>query len=106
MERGLRLLQYKEFGAEEAPSLSSMFAPRKYDGQDKVIDYLKKGKVTLVSTQYDTDAFSRDTIMPLQTTCILTDGEYSWSSTLPYYVEMYNVRLPKEVEDWILSHYR
>ena len=106
MTRDLRLLHFKEFGAEEAPSLSTLFAPGKYDEQDKVIDYLKKGKVTLVSPQYDTDAFTGDAIMPLQTTYILSDRKYSWSSDLAYYVKMYNVRLPKEVEDWILSHYK
>ena len=33
----------------------------------------------------------------------MNDGEYTWFNTLAYYVEKYNLRLPKEFEDKILK---
>ena len=97
------LLHYKEYGPEDAPSLSTLFNDGRYENQDRIIDYLKKGTVTVVATRYDKDVFSGETILPLQTSCHLTDGEYIWSSDLAYYVEKYNVRLPKEVENRMLA---
>ncbi len=105
IKREIQLLQYKEYGIEDAPSLSTLFSNERYENQDRIADYLKKGRITVISPQYDMDAFTGDTILPPQTTCLRTDGKYSWSGDLSYYVEKYNARLPKEVEDWILSHY-
>jgi hypothetical protein len=34
----------------------------------------------------------------------MTDGKYSWSSAIPYYVEHYDLRLPKDFEDHVLSN--
>lgn len=34
---------------------------------------------------------------------ICSDGEYGWSSMLPYYVKKYNMRLPKDFEKKVLN---
>ena len=33
----------------------------------------------------------------------MNDGKYSWTSTLIYYVEKYNLRLPLEFEKYVLN---
>ena len=33
----------------------------------------------------------------------MDDGEYSWSSKLPYYVEKYNLKLPEDFERHVLE---
>ena len=63
----------------------------------KILNYLNSGEVTLASPSSAIDVFSGERINA--TNCILTDGEYSWSNALGYYVEKYNLRLSKEFED-------
>lgn len=33
----------------------------------------------------------------------MTDGKFTWNTTLAYYVENYNLRLPKDFEEHVLS---
>ncbi|MCR5649727.1 MAG: hypothetical protein K6F86_00925 [Lachnospiraceae bacterium] len=94
-----------EFGAMNAPSISALFVSEKYEHQQEIIDYLENGRIVLAAPGLEIDEFTGETIMPRHTKTILTDGVYSWSGSLPYYVEKYNVRLPLEIEDWILSQY-
>ena len=93
------LSKFKEFGSKDAPSLKNLFNEEPYPEKNTVILYLKSGKVLGGALRYDKDAFTKCFIEQRHTPCIFTDGEYSWSSELPYYVEKYNVRLPKEFED-------
>ncbi|MGC4880757.1 hypothetical protein ACLQ26_31330 [Micromonospora sp. DT43] len=60
-----------------------------------VVGYLTGGSVLAASAGYAYDELDaeRPEIAPLS---ILTDGEWSWPSDLPYYVERYRVGLPQE----------
>lgn len=60
----------------------------------QIIEYLENGKVILASPSRSIDVFSGEMIN--QTECILTDGDFSWSNSLSYYVQKYNLQLPKE----------
>lgn len=100
------LLRFKEFGVKDAPSISTLFAPEKYDHQQEITDYLKKGEISLVAPGLEIDEIKGEEIIPRITKAILTDGVYSWSSSLPYYIEKYNARLPREIEDWIVCQYK
>ena len=97
------LLRYREFamGDQEYPSIRDSFAPSAYAGRDEIAAYLRNGRVTLCATSAAVDVLTGQMIDGQR--CLMTDGEYSWNNTLAYYVEKYNLRLPAEFEEKVLS---
>lgn len=70
------------------------FAKEKYNGQDEIVAYLKSGVVYGAKPEIMHDNFTHEKI-PYES-LVMTDGHYRWSSELLYYVEKYNMMLPKE----------
>ena len=102
MKKQLNVMaEWKEFNPIAKKSIKDdlMETPSPY--YKKLITYLNNGEINLASPEKATDVISGDRIS--KTNYILTDGEYSWSSSLAYYVEKYNLRLPKEFEEKIIS---
>ena len=98
----ISLIHYDEFGKGMGfPSMKESFSQHPFEGKDKIVQYLKNGKTTYVQPKLATDFFTGERI-PVESMG-LTDGNYSWHSTLTYYVEKYNLRLPKEFEDYVLK---
>lgn len=97
------LLQYREFtnGNGNYPSIKDSFSKGPYYGQDKIVEYLRKGHVTLCSPTITVDVFTGQRIDNQK--YLMTDGEYSWNNALAYYVEKYHLRLPLEFEAKVLS---
>ncbi|MCQ2499776.1 MAG: hypothetical protein MJ117_00345 [Lachnospiraceae bacterium] len=83
------------------PSMKEYFEKEPYEGKEKIIKYLKSGKKTYISLGKSVDFFTNETL-PVEMGG-MTDGEFSWSTSLYHYVERYNLRLPKEFEDKVLS---
>ena len=73
------------------------FAKEKYKGQNEIIDYMKSAIVYGARPEILYDAFSNEKI-PYES-LVMTDGYFRWSSELLYYVEKYNLILPKEFVD-------
>lgn len=93
---------YKEFNPnKDYPSIKDSFAMSPYEGQGRIVYYLKHGNEDMVSLKIPKDVITGETI-PM---CIIgmNDGEYTWFNTLAYYVERYNLRLPEEFEKKILD---
>jgi hypothetical protein len=67
----------------------------------EILSYLKNGKVVFFAPSRSVDVLSGEIIGP--TKCILTDGEFSWSDSLGYYVEKYNLLLPAEFTKKIIQ---
>lgn len=95
------MAQWKEFNPVANKSMKDDFEDSPSPFTEKIIAYLNKGELTLVSPSSATDVFSGERIN--QTNCILTDGEYSWSNSLVYYIKKYNLRIPKKFENKILN---
>lgn len=96
------LMMYDEFGKNMGlPSIKESFSAEPYPEKNAIISYLRHGKKTYASTRVPMDVISND-VIPGEEYGV-TDGEYSWLSTLPYYVEKYNLRLPKEFEKKVLK---
>lgn len=72
-----------------------------YPGKDKIIHYLTHGKKDIVSLKTPKDVFTGDTIN--MDVVGMNDGEYTWFTTLSYYVDKYNLRLPEEFEKKVLA---
>lgn len=99
----ISLIQYEEFGPGLGlPSMSDYFVPKPYEGQRRIVQYLREGMRTYSSTGLARDCYTGE-IIPGER-CGMTDGEYSWNSVLPYYVEKYNLRLPEDFERKVLKN--
>lgn len=85
------------------PSMRDFFSDGPYEGKDKIIKYLTNNTEDMVSAMIPKDVFTSESI-PMESIG-MNDGEYTWFTTLAYYVEKYNLKLPKEFEDKILSQY-
>lgn len=91
---------WKEFNPLAEKSMEEDFAEKPSLFVQKILAYLNNGEVVLASPSCAVDVFSGERIN--QTNCILTDGEYSWSNSLGYYVQKYNLQIPKEFEQKML----
>jgi hypothetical protein len=78
------------------------FESDRYEGQDKIEVYLKNGREVCVSMELIKDVFTGESIG--ENLCF-TDGTYMWESELAYYVEKYNLRLPKSFEQHIFQNF-
>lgn len=93
---------YKEFNpGMDFPSMTNFFTPQPYEGLEEIVRYLESGTVTYVSAGVAKDAFTGERISGEHTG--MTDGEYAWNSSLPYYVRKYNLRLPEVFEKKVLN---
>ena len=97
------LLKWKEFGQKDAPSIRILFSTKPYPNQEKIADYLDNGTVSLVAASYEKDAITGNIIHPMRTSCIMSNGDFSWDGSLSYYVRKYNLRLPIAFEEKILE---
>ena len=72
----------------------------RYTGQDRVVSYLRHGKMIMAAAGASKpDVFTGEPITAENG--ILSDDTYAWGSELAYYVDKYNVRLPREFEEHI-----
>lgn len=83
------------------PSLKDHTQSEPYKSKADVLKHLQNGNVHMVTASRIVDALSGETTnIEL---VFMNDGKYSWSSKIPYYVDKYNLRLPKDFEDHILA---
>lgn len=93
---------FDEFGPGLGlPKISDFFEKEPYPGKEKIIKYLKNGRPTYASASKAVDVISGETI-PIERYG-MTDGEFSWISSLYYYVDKYNLRLDKKFEEKVLK---
>ncbi len=96
------LNNFKELNREmDLPSMKDSFCDHPYEGKEDIVKYLENGKKTMAACSRALDAFTGEVIPGER--CLMTDGEYSWSSCLSYYVDKYNLRLLPEFEKKVLA---
>ncbi len=95
------MARWKEFNPKTERSMMDDFEEKQSPYIGKILDYLSKGKVTRVSSSVAIDVFTGAVIE--QESYIMTDGEYSWSSSLGYYIRKYYLRIPQDFERKILN---
>ena len=92
----ISLNEWREFGFENKPSIKTAFQEKPYAGKNRVVRYLRKGRVIVPAAGVGRDVMTGKVVMPVKE--LRTDGEYCWNSMLEYYVMVYNMRLPAEFE--------
>lgn len=94
--------KYKELNpGKDFPSMREYMCEEPYVGQEIVARYLRTATVDMVRVAIPKDVFTGETIN--MEMLGMNDGEYTWFNTLAYYVEKYNLRLPKDFEDKVLK---
>ena len=95
-------ISYKEFGNDDNdPSIHDYLEKEPYPNQNKIIRFLKNGKIEFARLSRVRDIFTGQRIP--HEVLVMSDGDYFWSNTLAWYVEKYNLRMPEEFERYILS---
>lgn len=97
------ILGYEEmYPGYGMPIMADNFEEDRYEGQDRIVEFLKTGEQVFAKLGWDTDVFTGD-IIPISPV-MLQSGDYRWPAILAYYVQKYNLRLPRDFEEYILKH--
>ena len=100
----IRLCNFTEYGYSSGISMKDFVQKEPYSGKDKIVSYLNKGgKPTMVSMEAGSDKFTGERINGMPSVELRSDGKFTWWSDLAYHVEKYNLRLPKEFEEYVLN---
>lgn len=95
--------KYNEFAPDMGfPSIKDHLQKEPHKSKDTILKHLRGGSVHMVTASRVVDILSGETTNV--ELVFMNDGKYSWSSKIPYYVEKYNLRLPKDFEDHILNN--
>lgn len=99
----LILNNFKEYGAENAPSIAELRTKESYTGKEKIVQFLKeKGEIGLTTAKLPADRLTGERIAGELVT--RETDKFIWWSDLAYHVDKYNLHLPKEFEDYVLDH--
>lgn len=94
--------KYNEFSPGRGfPSLVDSFSDTPYPEKYRVAAYLRNGKLMGLAGPLYHDIFTGEVI--LLDSVFRNDGVYSWPQVLAYYVEKYNLILPEDFMNHILS---
>ena len=84
------------------PSLKDNIQHERYENQENIARYLRNATEEFMRWSISKDIFTGKPIP--NTYSFMSDGVFWWSIVLAYYVEKYNLRLPKEFEEHILRN--
>lgn len=85
------------------PKMKSALLDGKYENKDLIVNFLNNGIIDLAQLSREKDVFTGQ-VIPDEVLVMHDSGEkYEWSNLLAYYVDKYNLRLPKEFEAYILG---
>ena len=94
--------KYEEFAPGMGfPSIKEHLQNEPYESKAEILEYLRNGNIHMVTASRIVDVFTSEKVN--SELVYMDDGKYSWSSKLPYYVDKYNLRLPKEFEAHVLK---
>ena len=83
------------------PLMKDNLLSERYENQEKIAEYLYNAEVFMTEMSYARDIFTGK-LLPQIMHCV-SDDKYWWPIILAYYVQKYNLRLPKEFEQHILE---
>lgn len=96
------LNKYDEYGQGMGyPSMKDFFEKKPYEGQKEIVEYLKAGRKTFAAAGLFKDFYTGEY---KSANYAMTDETFTWMSSLIYYVERYNLRLPQEFENHVLNN--
>lgn len=99
----MRFIGYAELNkGKDFPRLEASLESKPYKNKREIVRYLTTGTVELARASRTRDIFTGE-IIPAEV-LVMRDGDFYWSNELAWYVEKYNLRLPKDFENHILRN--
>lgn len=99
----MRFIGYEELEpGHNFPLLKDSLEENPYPHKENIIHFLRSGTIELTGMSAVKDIFTGKAIPA--GSHIMSHGDYVWGSDLAWYVEKYNLRLPKDFEDYILEN--
>ena len=96
------IANFKEFtGSNTDKSLKDCVNSKPYENKGAILEYLKNGEEYAASTKIVRDYITGRSIA-IYPTLKRRDG-LAWPHELEYYIDKYNIKLPKEIEEEIIS---
>ena len=87
---------FREFTLDpKDSSLKDNVSEKPQTNEERIVSYLKSGKLLVASPGVVTDVLSHSNEI-IGSSHVYTDGSWAWYSNLAYYVEKYHLVLPKE----------
>ena len=83
------------------PSIKVALEKESYPHKKDIVNFLRNGEIDIARASRKKDVFDGELIP--DEILVMHDGDYYWSNELAWYVNKYNLRLPKEFESHILS---
>lgn len=93
---------YKEAFGEEYPKLMDITSKNPIAKKVAILEYLKKGEVIAVAGALGFKDILTDKMIT-EDVLMYSDGEYKWFTETIYYFEQYNLKLPDEFVQAVLS---
>ncbi len=107
--RGQLLMQYREISKNpEYPSLKDFLEENPYKCKQKILDYLRTYGILEIPwdpNEERVDCVTADIVKFDDLSGMFSDGFFSWTSELIYYVDKHNLRLPRSFERYILKEH-
>jgi len=101
----MRYIGYDELEPGQGyPKMTESFEDGPYPHQKTIVWFLRHGNVECVQASRERDVFTGKWI-PTEV-LVMSSEDFYWSNELAYYVERYNLRLPKDFEEHILQAVR
>lgn len=88
------------YGLDDIESINNYITNISAENKDEIVSYLKHGNLMVCSPGVTKDVINEVNGV-IGGRGIVTDGVWAWPKELSYYVEEYNIKLPKEFIDYI-----
>ena len=97
------LFEFDEYSPNTGlSSMRDFFQNGSYPNKEKILNYLKThGECIAASTQKNSDFFTGELICGEE--LFFNDGTFSWTTSLIYYVDKYNLKLSDEFEKHVIK---
>jgi hypothetical protein len=94
--------QFDEFASGMgSPSIKEFISSEPFEHKDAIVAYMKTGHVSMTAPGFITDVITGKQLSRQRST--MHDDVYTWSSSLIYHVETYNVKLPADFVEHVLT---
>lgn len=98
----MRYIGYEELEPGRGfPELKSSLIDGNYPFKKEIVQFLQTGEIDLVRASRKRDIFTGKWI-PLEV-MVMHAEDFYWSTELAWYVDQYNLRLPKDFEEYIIA---
>lgn len=100
--RYLKVARFKEFNKDEtSPSIKDCMSKQEYPHKKIIYNYLLNGRAVMAGFNPVHDILDGEIIAP--GVIYMVDDKYMWTLPIAHYVDKYNLQLPEDFVEHVLS---